>query len=445
MNDYVPQHLRVISLEKLRAIGKIPGIAELGPDDLVRQRGIDIADLFAKKIFVDRDLGYAIVNEDIAREFLEALNTRIEILNSLPLYLDRFMRIDDSDVHDNWKAKIISRTESAKLVDDADSEDLPWYVDPAEKWPKQRGADVRVAVFDSGISTDIARLRRDEQHRDFCDCLAPGQRTWAVNLHGTKSAGAIGADDDGETRTSPAPDCTIVAAQVTRGDGVFVHLTDLLLMLSWAVRAWDVRLGCLSLSLDRNELDYKDQKDILSQVAVGLRERNQMLLFAAADETDGRLSYPACLDGFVAVGTFFRKSPEFSTTYKPNSSLKDELLFGPEAGVLTVTPRGPDRYDDPSAACAYVTGVAALYVERYYKSKGIKGVLGELFPRPKEGVKVTREPWPGVRLHPEPPKSPRKANAMSEPISLDRGGAAAPAPQTAGAATHLTPGFPPPQ
>ncbi|WP_386066782.1 S8/S53 family peptidase [Tahibacter sp. UC22_41] len=417
MNNQVPQHLRVISLEKLRAIGDIPGIAVLTPDDLVRNRGIDVGDLFAQKIFVDSDLGYAIVNERIAQEFIKTLNIRIKILKEQSPYLENFPQIDDSDIHDNWRARIKSRPESEKLVDDAERKQLPWYVNPKDEWPKQRGAGVRVVVFDSGISSDIARMKRDEQDKDFCDCLAPGQRTWAVNMHGTKSAGAIGADDDQEIRTSPAPDCTIIAAQVTRGDGVFVHLADLLLMLSWAVRAWDVRVGCLSLALDRNELEYKDQKDILSQVAMGLRERNQMLLFAASDETDGRLSYPACLDGFVAVGTFFRKSPDSSTVYKPDSALKDELLFGPEAGVLTVTPRGPERYDDPSAACAYVTGVAALYVERYYESKGIKGVLDELFPQTQGSLKVTEESWPGVRLHPEPMS--RRAGAAPQPAPAD--------------------------
>lgn len=369
-----------------------PELKKITPEMLKNDRGLDIDRLFEDYVFVDRTIGYAIVKQ----------SNLDKVIGITPAGMPR----DDASTYVNWAANVVPPRVRVRLAPPAPA---PWYVAYQGAWPRLRGKNSHVAVFDSGVLHGLLRLPRKQNHSDFCACEAPNVSTNDSSsvLHGTLCAGAIGAQDNGGNRTSPAPEATIIAARIYRYEPtLYISLVDILLMLSWVV-ANDCVPAIVNMSfvLDNDEVE-RHSKDVLDKILKRLRDGNLALIFASTELHDARaLSYPGKLHAVVAIGAYEGLLDDKGNFYielplgcdRDAWRNKSDLFFGPANGVLTCDDRQSTTasYGEVSAACAFAAGVAALYLEQRRTNHGNANLLNEVVVEMKQHA--LRLPDPKIR------------------------------------------------
>ncbi len=385
---YEPE-MRKLQVVEIRSMPK--EMDELNRQDLCAHRGIDLGPVVAgERYFVDRDFGYLIANRDFVQK--------------LPMKLHQadYPSVDNDRIHENWRAALIETA----TKNECKEQYLPWYVKRSGGWPSLRGSCVRVGIIDDGNWPRL--LKRGAA--DFGTCHGIGMKPWSIGKHGEDCAKAIAEADSGGKRWSPAPDCRIVSGQATRPNSeAYMWFVDLLLMLSWTVGCRDAQIVNMSFTLDTKEITTKSKR-ILSNIACNLRDQNRALIFASTDDRNKVVGYPAGLDGITAVNGYSRAGENgISANIGTDPSWQEkieaqDLLFAPNGVCLSET----DGFGGTSSSCAYASGVAALYVERYldqpkqgggsYTLSDIRSMLGESLGSENElenGVALQ-----GIKLHP---------------------------------------------
>lgn len=349
-------------LRRLRIIEIAPqqrSLDTLKPADIEVHGGLDLRPLVeGKSIFVDSVLGYVIARDDLAP--------------NIPQKLDVLRKsASDDPVHLNWRAELFGND----AVFFKPQNDTPWYVERAGGWPRGlRGGGTTVAVIDDGSS---ARLLKDGK-TDFASCRGLDMTPWSINDHGENCVRAIAESDVEGKRRSPAPDCRIVSAQATRGNGNrHIWLVDLLLMLSWAVICRSAQIVNMSFKLNTCEFNNDKQQSFIGRIAVELLKQNRALIFAAVDDNNNTIGYPARLPGITAVGSYSKGdhgnlnvAAGTDDAWQMKMGAR-ELLFAPEGIRISDT----EIFTGSSSSCAYVSGVAALYVERHLGKPKKDGTL----------------------------------------------------------------------
>ena len=357
------------------------------PTDLLNNRGIQQKDFNPGDIFVDDLLGYVIrreadgaapatvvpfgVSDGGLSSSLESRtprqrNTRYTIQrpDNLPAPFGPAPPLTADDTLELINKLTFMPTQS------------PWHATRLGGWPAFTGAGQRVAVLDSGVA-NVAPLHRNPLHVDYCSCAGPGAVTGDISGHGTSCVGVINAHWT-SGRYSVAPDCDVLAAQVIRFAGSeYTTLVDMLLMLSWAVHS-GARIISMSFCASASKLAVAGPPDILGVIARRLRSGDRALIFCAATEQDSGITYPASLDGVVAINGYAQANPAITAgpihvariapgmeeNWLPKNSTGD-LLFAPSSLLDTVLPDGSVfPFGNVSGACAYTAGIAALYLQR---------------------------------------------------------------------------------
>jgi membrane-anchored mycosin MYCP len=236
----------------------------------------------------------------------------------------------------------------------------PWplrRLQPGLAWPLSRGAGVRVAVIDSGITQSHPKLAG--RVLAGTDLVPPGSPGDCDNSHGTLVASIIAGRD---TKDAPfygiAPDARIVPVRVLPNDKP-TSAPDLSKRIADAVRyAVQQNVGVINLSL------YTDPSDALAG-AIDDAVHHNVVVVAAGGNTGGTASgdkpvYPAAYDGVLAVGGVDEDGKHVgSSTAGPYID-----VAAPGIHIEGPAPRGGGYALDPpggtSFAAAYVSGVAAL-------------------------------------------------------------------------------------
>lgn len=384
----------------------------LTPRDLCRDRGLSLARVAQGAVYYDNLLGYAISRSEDAgvlrsRRRLDkqvsSANFGLEVTRSR-LKIEALEELDPSEA---W-------------LTDKPQPFQNWHIRDMGNWPEQlTGRSQRIAVMDSGIAFGLSALPRRCDHADFCSCNWIGACTHDLEDHGTNCAGVIAARvAAGCDRRSVAPDADVIAAQVLKVDFEnYTTMADLLLMLSWVIHRWNVRVISMSFcAAIRNQ--GANGQDVLGIVAGRLRRFDRALIFCAAEEQGEvphiQLSYPASAAGVVPVGEYFVDS---STLAEPQVNLsadsitevvawaaRDDLLLGPSSSLTTIDGQGHEvnRFGGPSGACAFVAGVAALYMEAF-PCRSVERILAtmkadaRLFPT--QGI--ADHEWRAIRFPPD--------------------------------------------
>jgi subtilisin family serine protease len=334
-------------------IGSVGGIVGhmvkvLTPIDLCRNRGIDVGSLGEDCIFVDDLLGYAVVDA-------KAIGILKDDPRSRNLHFEKNVYIQmDKD----WK--------------NTSYEPKDWYLLEMAGWPEGTGKGQRIAVLDDGIISGCVALPRACDHRDFCSSGQTGAPTGNLGEHGTCCAGVIGAK--GQKRRSVGPDCELIVCQlVPRGGAGSTTLVDVLLMMSWAIHRWKVRVINISFGAPIRQPGI----DMFSVVAKRLRVLDLALVFCAVGEISHSPAYPAKAGGAIPVAGYEQSdkaedgaSPgiqAFNMTNPEVWAKYGDLFFAPCNSLSTIGPDGNnlDYFGETSGACAFVAGVAALYMESY--------------------------------------------------------------------------------
>ncbi|WP_158736953.1 S8 family serine peptidase [Alteribacillus sp. YIM 98480] len=248
------------------------------------------------------------------------------------------------------------------------------------------GADVDVAVIDTGISTSHPSLDVNGGYSavDYTDSYDDD------NGHGTHTAGIIGANQPGSGLLGVAPEADLFAVKVLDEDGNG-SLTQVLDGIEWAI---EEKMSVINMSFgtltDSNAMksmvDKAHENDIIVAAASGNR--------GEASTSSNRVEYPARYDSVIAVGAvdenneraFFSASGEAVELAAPGVDIVStytDSTYGPLSGTSMATP--------------FVAGAFALLKEAY-PEKGVESLRTILQEEAQDLGEPGRDPRYGYGL-----------------------------------------------
>lgn len=233
-----------------------------------------------------------------------------------------------------------------------------------QAWRYSTGANVRVAVVDTGITPRHPDLRVYGGAS-----FVPGVRSWYDDQgHGTHVAGTIAATMNNRGVVGVAPNARLYAVKVLNSAGSG-RMSWILNGLAWCYR---YRMHVVNLSLGSGERTHNTRVYSAAYENAGrtLRRRGILAVAAAGNSGATRNPYvnnPARCPSFMAVSAVDcnRRRASFSS-------------YGPQVeicapGVQTWSTYPPNRYrqlSGTSMATPHVAGVAALVKARYPTATG---------------------------------------------------------------------------
>src|SRR6266446_1013912 len=268
-----------------------------------------------------------------------------------------------------------------------------------------RGADVKIALIDTGIAISHKQLARINHGIDL---RGGGEgRSWSLDVlgHGTPCAGIISAmPDAAHGIRGYAPEAELHVCRLPPD----ARCSDLVAALEYCLEN-GIDLACLGFGCERGSAIVEQRIAAAKQHGVGI--------VAAAGNSAGAVLFPACSPHVLAVGaigqigSYPEDSPQALQAaaavpvagglfVPPFSSRGPELdLCAP--GVAIVACRSPDGYaicDGTSLAAAHVTALAALILAHHSDFKGSFARrdfqrVERLFQILKETAQPIGHPW----------------------------------------------------
>ncbi|MBL5981771.1 hypothetical protein NAAC61_06795 [Petrotoga sp. 8T1HF07.NaAc.6.1] len=224
-----------------------------------------------------------------------------------------------------------------------------------EAWQESTGKDVVVAIIDSGV---------DSSHPDFLNSfvdgynpvtgnIIPAGKSVAYDPHGTHVAGIVAANrNDRYGVAGLAPDALIMPIPIFQpgfiGD---IYVAD---GVKWAVdngakilqNSWG---GPGFSNILKDAFDYALKKDVVVVVSTG------------NTHIDENWGFPNTIPGVIGVG-----STDVNDKISSFSSRGDSVsVVAPGEKILSTVPGGWEYYQGTSMASPFVSGLAALLLEKY--------------------------------------------------------------------------------
>ncbi|MEW9872584.1 S8 family serine peptidase [Arthrobacter sp. HS15c] len=247
-----------------------------------------------------------------------------------------------------------------KLVMDEGTPDAD--VDAVEAWGTTKGADIKVAVLDTGVTTDNSDISEKVVARaNFSDSAPPA----GVDLvdyygHGTHVAGIIAAADDGSGVSGVCPGCSILDGKVLNNQGSGSS-SAIAKGISWAV---DNGAKVINMSLGQ-----RVSSRTLENAVNDAWNKGVVIVAAAGNAGTQAKIYPGAYPNVIAVAATDNRNVKASfSTYG-----KWVDLAAPGVSVYSTFPKHPfalggtngrsEGYDiasGTSMASPIAAGVAAL-------------------------------------------------------------------------------------
>lgn len=228
------------------------------------------------------------------------------------------------------------------------------------------GADVTVALIDSGVATDHSDL--NNQQVTFRDFILPQSTGVVGEPHGTAMAALIAADArNASGMVGVAPDVELLALRACWQESREVEICNsfsLARALNIAIRA----------EVDIINMSLGGPHDALIELLVEQALREDIVVVAAHGDSTGPL-FPASHDGVLSASSIPRKTAS---------------VVAPGLEVLSAKPDGHyDFFSGDSVASAHVTGVAAILLSVQGDQSGVSNTafLAGLF-RQLEGTGI---------------------------------------------------------
>lgn len=231
-------------------------------------------------------------------------------------------------------------------------------VDAVEAWVKTTGAGIRVAVLDTGVTTDNDDISANVVAREnFSDAVPPADDKVDYYGHGTHVAGIIAATKDAAGVSGVCPDCDILDGKVLndQGSGSTSNIAN---GISWAVKK---NAQVINMSLGQRVSSRT------LEIAVNNAWKAGVVIVAAAGNAGTQAKiYPGAYPNVIAVAATDNRNVKASfSTYG-----KWVDVAAPGVNVYSTFPKHPfalsgrsEGYDTASGtsmASPIVAGVAAL-------------------------------------------------------------------------------------
>ncbi|GAA4807675.1 type VII secretion-associated serine protease mycosin [Streptomyces ziwulingensis] len=313
-------------------------------------------------------------------------------------------------------------TASADYVRDGQ---WPLTVYDAEKvWETSRGADVTVAVVDSGV---------DASHVDLTGQVLPGKDfTGSDNPqqdnagHGTGMASLIAGHGHGANGAAGvmglAPESKILPVRVDTSENN-VDTAALTAGIRYAV---DQGASVINLSIGDSSA-YPGSK---AAEAIAYAQDHDVVVVAATGNDAGTVSYPAALPGVVAVSAVDQSLGFWGKSNTGNVTVAAPGVQTPQADPTS--PSGYVKADGTSGSAAYVSAIVALLrseypnlsagqtINRLIKAASFLENKGKKAPDSQLGYGIAR---PGSALTMDIPAGPKEGPLAKASTSTNSGAA----------------------
>lgn len=256
------------------------------------------------------------------------------------------------------------------------------------KYPTNlKGKGIKIAVIDTGVAqhpdlvikSGTCTLDKSKCSNSYTD----------DNGHGTHVAGIIAAQDNSIGVIGVAPEAEIYAIKSldSKGEGT---TSSILAGIDWAITQ-NVDIINLSLSTSFEDVGMKEiidkayQKGILVIAAAG----NEGTSDGSADS----VQYPARFENVIAVSAVDVNNQRLKTSSTGN----DVEIAAPGELILSTIPNGYKYMSGTSMAAPHVTGLAALYMEKFPTLSNVE--IRKLLQQNAEDLgEVGRDPLYGYGL-----------------------------------------------
>jgi hypothetical protein len=240
-----------------------------------------------------------------------------------------------------------------------------------------RGAEIKIALIDSGIAISHKQLARIDHGIDIRDGGAG--RSWSRDVlgHGTSCAGIISAiPDAAHGIRGYAPESELHVCRLP----LDARCSDLVAALDYCLQI-GIDLACLGFGCERGSAIVEQRIAAAKQHGVGI--------VAAAGNSAGAVLFPACSPHVLAVGaigqigSYPEDSPQALQAaaavpvagglFVPPFSCRGPELDLCAPGVTIIACQSPDGYaicDGTSLAAAHVTALAALILAHHGDFRG---------------------------------------------------------------------------
>lgn len=271
-----------------------------------------------------------------------------------------FVPIVSARLSDKMIAKMKTRADVEYVEDDiimhAIGQETPWGVeriDAPTAWTTSTGADVDVAILDTGIDYD---------HPDLDDNIAGGvnytgwrrtdgstdKRYWNdKNGHGSHCAGIVAAENNDIGVVGVAPEANLWAVKVLndRGSG---YVSDIIQGLEWCAEK-EIEVASMSFGGGYSQ-SLEDACNTANAAGV-------LLVAAAGNEGTAGVIYPAAHESVIAVS-----ATDDSDNIADFSSVGEQVeLAAPGVSIYSTYKNGGYAWGyGTSMACPHVAGTAAL-------------------------------------------------------------------------------------
>lgn len=267
-----------------------------------------------------------------------------------------------------------------------------------------RGADVKIALIDSGVATSH-KLLADIEHG--IDARRGEDRSWSndVTGHGTPCASIIHAAAQADHGIRGyAPDSELHVCKLP----LDARCSDLIAALDDCLQN-GIDVACVGVGCERGS--------VLVEQHIAMAKQQGVSIVAAAGNSGERILFPACSPHVVAVGavgrmgSFAEDSPQAAQAaaataaagglFVPPFSCRGSELDLCAPGVAVIACQSPDGYavcDGTSLAAAHVAALAALILADHADFKGsfiAKDAhrVERLFQILKETAQPIGHPW----------------------------------------------------
>jgi thermitase len=243
-------------------------------------------------------------------------------------------------------------------------------------WMTTRGrAEVRVAVIDEGVDTDHPALKASiVDQKDFVDGNTHA-RPDGNDAHGTACAGIIVSRD--ETYPGIAPECSLVAVRIAKGDSRGNWIFDDFATADAIDWAWqEGKADVLSNSWGGGPAVDVITRAIERARTKGRNGKGAVVVFASGND-NGPINFPGTIDEVITVGASNQWDKRKSPTSRDEENWwgsnfgKPLDLLAPGVRIATTDIHGAAGYsgsdftltfNGTSAAAPHVAAAAALIV-----------------------------------------------------------------------------------